>query len=79
MFWLESAHLQLENKKSVQAHVLEEQVDVKGLPVHGHRHLTADEGEAAAQLQEEVAQMGQQPGSISRSLVVAVTVRKSKL
>ena len=61
MFWLESPHFQLENEISVQAHVIEEEIDVKGLPVHGHRHLTADEGEAAAQLQEEIAQMAQQP------------------
>jgi hypothetical protein len=59
--------------------MVEQQVDVEGLHVHGHGHLTPDEGEAAAQLQEEVAQMGQSPRSISRSFAVAVTVRKSKL
>jgi hypothetical protein len=49
------------NKISVQPDMVEEQIDVEDLLVHGHRHLTPDEGEAAAQLQEEVAQLGQQP------------------
>ena len=40
--------------------MVKEQIDVEGLLVHGHWHLTADEGEAAAQLQEEVAKMRQE-------------------
>jgi hypothetical protein len=44
----------------VQADVVEEQVEVEGLPVHGQRDLAPHEGEAAAQLQEEVAKMGQE-------------------
>ena len=50
MFWLESPNLQFENKISVQADMVKQQIDVERLLVHGHGHLTPDEGEASAQL-----------------------------
>lgn len=79
MFRLESSHLQLENEIAVEAEMVEERIDVEGLLVHSDRHLTPYEGEATAQFQEEIAQMFNSPRSISRSLDVAVTERKSKL
>ena len=44
----------------MQADVVEEQVEVVGLPVHGQWDLAPHKGEAAAQLQEEVAKMRQE-------------------
>ena len=41
----------------MQTEVIEEQIDVEGLAVHLERHLATDEGEAAAQLQQKIAQM----------------------
>ena len=40
--------------------MVEEQIDVEGLATDLKRHLAADEGEAAAQLQEKIAKMDQQ-------------------
>jgi hypothetical protein len=79
MFGLEGTDLQLEDGVAVPADVVEEQIDVEGLSVHGQGHVTPHEGEPAAQLQREVAKVRQQPRSISRSLASAVTVRESKL
>ena len=54
---LELPGLQLNHKITVQTHVIEEQVHIEGLISNRERHLTADEGEAAAKLQQQVAQV----------------------
>jgi hypothetical protein len=41
----------------VQTHVIEEQVQIEGLISNRERYLTADEGEAAAKLQQQVPQV----------------------
>ena len=59
--------------------MVEEQIDVKGLVPHFERKLAPDEGEAAAQFQEQIAKMDQKPAFDLRLLRLGVTVRKSKL
>ena len=59
MFGLEGTYLQLKDEIAVEANVVEEKIDIKGLPVHAQRDLAPHERESASQLQEEVAKMGQ--------------------
>ena len=40
--------------------MVEEQVDIKGLVADHQRNLAADEGEAAAQLEQQIAEVEQQ-------------------
>jgi hypothetical protein len=46
--------LDFENKVVMQTDIIEKQIDVEGLTVHGEWHLAACKGEAAAQLQEKI-------------------------
>jgi hypothetical protein len=57
---LELLVLQLDDDEAAQAEVVEEQVDVEIPPADLHVDLLTDEGEADAQLQQEVAEPGDQ-------------------
>jgi hypothetical protein len=60
MFRLTLNRLKFDHEVAVQAEMIEKQVDIKAPATHLQRHLTADESEAATQLQEEVAQVSEQ-------------------
>lgn len=57
MFWLEGFHLELYHYEAVQARVVEEQIDVEVLAVDLEMVLAPDEGEAVAELEEEVPEV----------------------
>jgi len=57
MFGLEGTHLQLEDEISVQADMVEEQIDVEGSPVHNDWELTAHKGKPFAEFQNQITQM----------------------
>ncbi len=57
---LELTRLQLDDEVSVQPDVVREQIDVEGLVRDHRRHLAADEGEAPAKLEQEIAEIDQQ-------------------
>src|SRR3954447_1343101 len=58
---LEVRHLELDDHVAAQAEVVEEKVEEEVPAVHGQRVLGADEGEAGAQLDEEAADLLDQP------------------
>jgi hypothetical protein len=59
--------------------MIKEQVDIEGLVADDQRDLAADEGESAAQLQQQIAEVEQQAAFELTLLVVVRQVRKSKL
>ena len=59
--------------------MIEEQIQIESLSVNLERDLAANENESPTQLQKEVAEMDQQTALQSRSLVLSVRVKKSKL
>ena len=60
MFGLECSNLELNDEEAVKPDVIKEQVDIEGLPINGERHLAGNESKATAQLEQQIAQMGQQ-------------------
>jgi hypothetical protein len=58
---LEGARLQLDHDEAAELEVEEEQVEVEVLAGDGEVHLAADEGEADAELEEEVAYVVNEP------------------
>jgi hypothetical protein len=60
MLRLELNRLKFDHEVTVQAKMVEKQVNIKASATHLQRHLTPDEGEAATQLEQEVAQVSEQ-------------------
>ena len=60
MFRLKLNRLKFDHELAVQAEMIEKQVDIKAPATYLQRYLTADESEAATQLQQEVTQVSEQ-------------------
>ena len=58
---LEWRHLQIHDDKAPKLQVVEEKIELKIVASDFERHLVTDEGEADAELDEELAQMPEEP------------------
>jgi hypothetical protein len=59
-FRFEPSGLELDDEVAVEPNVIKEQIDIKDLIPHLERNLATGEGEAAAQLQEQIPEMDQE-------------------